>query len=583
MIDKYLLFDGAFGTYYGAVSGNNQPPELANINDSSTVIKIHKEYIDAGAMAIKTNTFGICHAIAPSKNEQLTLVRKGWENACAAAKGSNAFVFADIGPATFLQEENIEQFNIEIIDAFIACGAKNFIFETFPSFVLLEKALEHIKEKVKEAYIIVSFAVSQDGYSSKGNFYTQLFSQAQNSGFVDAVGLNCVCGPTHLLHLINQNEINTTLSIMPNAGYPATVNGRTIYIDNAQYFAEKLAQMQKQGVKILGGCCGTTPAHIKAVSELLKGKSSDTIVPTQIKRSSIHHDIAENSFREKLEQGKKVIAVELDPPSDTNYQLLHEKAMELKNAGIDVITFADSPLARTRADSIMTAAKIKRDTGLCVLPHLSCRDRNIIAIKAALLGGNIEKIDNILVITGDPVPQNGEGLIKSVFCLNSFNLINYINSLNTEVFSEAPYYIGGALNINSTNFEIELERAKRKIQSGAQFLLTQSAFSDKSIENLRLAKERLDCKLLVGIMPLAGYKNAVFINNEVPGIEIPDALIRLFKDKTPEQSEDISVKFCTEIARKASAFCDGYFIMTPLNKTQLVCSLIKEMRRNGLC
>jgi len=580
-INDYLLFDGAFGTYFSSLTGSVRPPELANLTDAGLIVQIHKEYIAAGAQAIKTNTFGICHEIAPTLQQRRQLVRSGWQNAMQAAEGTSALVFADFGPALYGENEQCAEDYIALIDEFIACGAKHFLFETFPAFDGLAQPLTYLHRQSPDAYVIVSFAAGQDGYTGSGSYYKQLLDTAEKSGLTDAIGMNCVCGPTHLFHLVSGLIIHSTFSVMPNAGYPSAIGGRTVYVDNAQYFADKLVQLRNLGVQILGGCCGTTPAHIKAAAEKLSGKQRSVPPPantlTYVKPSAVPINV----FKDRLQQGQKVIAVELDPPADTNFSLFFERAQQLKNAGVDILTFADSPLARTRTDSFMTAAKIKREIGLAVLPHLSCRDRNIIAIKAALLGAKMEAVDNVLVITGDPVHTTGQNLTKGVFSLNSYHLIQYISNLNTEVFAESPYFIGGALNINSANFPQELQRAEKKLQSGAQYLLTQSIFTETAIRNLKEAKKQLHCKILAGIMPVAGYKNAVFINNEVPGIEIPDSLIHSLEGTAPEQAAEISVAFCMEIIRQINDDCDGYYIMTPLNKTQLVCKLIEKIQEEN--
>lgn len=588
--ENYILFDGAFGTYYAAQTGDLRPPELANLHSPETVVQIHKEYINAGAQAIKTNTFGICSEIAPTREERLALLQKGWRLAQKAANGSETAVFADLGPALYGEQEDCTGEYIALIDAFLDCGAEYFLFETFPAFEGLKKPLAHLRKKAPHAFVIVSFAPGQDGYTGSGQYYKELLASALSDRLADAIGLNCVCGPSHLYQLVSRLELpsmNAILSVMPNAGYPAAVGGRTVYIDNTRYFAEKLLQLRGLGVQILGGCCGTTPAHIKAAAEMLAGKQPPQPlfrppVLTLQKNTETSSPAAINPLRQRLESGQKVLAVELDPPADCGFPLLLERARQLKEAGAHVLTFADSPLARTRADSFLTAAKVKRETGLPVLPHLACRDRNIIAIKAALLGAKTEEIDNVLVITGDPVHTNGQALAKGVFSLNAYSLIKYIDNLNTDVFSTQPYFIGGALNINSANFSQELQRAEKKLQNGAKYFLTQAVFTQRAAENLQQAFEKLQGKILAGIMPLAGYKNAVFINNEVPGIEVPSELIQALEGTTPERAAEISVEFSLGIARKIKDHCHGYYIMTPLNKTELVCSLLAKIKEEAL-
>lgn len=580
---KYLLFDGAFGTYYFTLTNKNNFCEFANINDKDTVKRIHSEYIDAGAMAIKTNTFGANSKLTQDFTLLENIIRNGWALAVAAAsKADNIKVFADIGPISYDNADLCRQEYIKIIDIFINCGAINFIFETFPEYEILDSIADYIKSKVKNACIIISFAADQDGYTKKGLFYKDLINSVIQNKNVDAAGLNCFCGPSHLHNLIkNINIENNLISVMPNAGYPSSVAGRTVYIDNSEYFASKLSDIRNCGVSILGGCCGTTPSHIKAVSSLL----ADKFDLNEKLSNKPHYDVIRYSSEQFNKTGifsesnKKIIAVELDPPVDTNYELLLSSSLQVKDAGADIITFADSPLARVRADSMIIASKIKREADIDVIPHLTCRDKNLIGIKASLLGGNIEGIKNVLVITGDPVSQTDRSDIKGVFSLNSQNLIKYIDNLNNDIFTNNPFCIGAALNINAANFDVELKRAQIKSKNGAKYFLSQPAYDNNAIENIKKAKSSLKGKILCGIMPLASYKNAIFMNNEVSGINIPEDFINTLKDKSIDEVEQLSINFCIDIAKKAIQFCDGFYIITPLRKTNMICKLIKDLRR----
>ncbi len=273
-----------------------------------------------------------------------------------------------------------------------------------------------------------------------------------------------------------------------------------------------------------------------------------------------------------------MIAVELDPPLDYDCSFVLSASAQMKACGADMITIADSPLSRTRADSIMTAARIRREIGIEVLPHLSCRDKNHIALKAGLLGAAFEGINRVLVVTGDPPAPSETRKADGVYSFNSFNLISYINSMNQEVFAGSPFTIGGALNVNAVNFASELRRAQMKLERGAKLLMTQPIFSEQAVENFLLAKRSLDCKIFAGILPVAGYKNAVFLINEVSGIEIPNDVVEALRDKTPEEAAEISVAYSTQIIRKVYGEADGFYIMTPLKKVNIVRALIEAIK-----
>lgn len=577
---RVLFFDGAFGTYYNKISGKNVNCELANINDKDTVYKIHREYIFAGANAIKTNTYGANSLLSSDFKVISQIIKNGYEIALSVAEQTNALVFADIG---YINSDNVNVLDeyIDIAKVFIKCGAKGFIFETLADYEPLIPAIDYIKENVSEAFIIVSFAVMQDGYTQKGHYYKKLIDLASKNKNIDVVGLNCICGPSHIFNLIKSLDLSSiNFSAMPNSGYPSKINGRTVFQDNAEYFSEKLLDIFKLGVKTIGGCCGTTPEHIRlALNKISKITDTSPIIHID-KLEELETTARNNNFKDKLLQSKKVIAVELDPPIDTDCEFIISASKKAKSVGADIITVADSPLARTRADSIMISAKIKREVSIEVLPHLSCRDRNHIGIKASLMGASIENINNILVITGDPIAQIDRADYKGVFSFNSFNLISYINNLNAELFNHSPFYICGALNINSMQFENELKRAEKKIENGATTLLTQPIFSDEGIYNLELAKKRLNCNILAGILPIASYKNAMFLNNEVSGINIPAGFINKLKDKSVDEVYEISVRFSLDIINKAYNICDGFYLMTPLKKIDLVCEIIKQIRKN---
>lgn len=575
-----FFFDGAFGTYYNILSKKNALCEYANINEQDIVLQIHRAYIDAGVHAIKTNTFAANAQFFADKKQMAGIITQGYDIAIKAAGDAGAHVFADIGAIRAKGESASDEYR-EIAQIFIGCGASNFIFETQPSLDPLIPALADIKSRVPHATVLVSFAVSQEGYSSSGIHYKVLLNAAAQSGYTDIVGLNCSCGPSHMHTLIKGlDAFAKPLSAMPNAGYPASQNGRTIYQDNAEYFSTRLADIHALGVQVLGGCCGTTPDHIRETIQRIGG--SKTVKTAAFAKAAPQPKKAPaGELKQKFSQNRKIIAVELDAPLKPDMEFLVQSARRVLACSADLITIADSPLARSRADSIMVAAKLRRETGADVLPHLSCRDRNHIGIQAALVAGKMEGIENIFAVTGDPISLIDRGEYKGVYHFSACDLISFIRHLNNEIFVDSPYYIGGALNPNATNFSAELVRARQKLANGAEFLLTQPVFSDRAAENLAQAKKELGCNLLAGILPVAGYKNALFLNNEVPGIHIPAVLTEQLQNKTAEEVYEISLEFCMDIVRKTYSSCNGYYIMTPLQKVGMVCGLIQRIRSLG--
>ncbi len=576
-----FFFDGAFGTYYHSMFHKSFFCEYANLNDPDSVLAIHKEYIAAGANAIKTNTFGANPLLTEDPKELSSILKKGYSIALKAASGTDVRVFADIGGFQSSTLDLAQEYK-KIAQTFIECGATHFIFETLSDFDPIIPALSFIHEKVANPTVIVSFAVSQDGTTSRGYSYQKIMETAAENPYVDIVGLNCLCGPSHMYELIRDlRELPKPISAMPNAGYPSTINGRTVYLDNAEYFSRKIADIYSLGVHILGGCCGTTPQHIRQMIATIEGQPSFTPtdicpVPRKAPRQAV-----QNPLEMLFSSGRKIIAVELDAPAGPYPDTTITSALTLHSAGADLITVADSPLARTRADSMMTAARILRDTGIEVLPHLACRDRNHIGIKAALIAGQIERLRNILIVTGDPIAQTDREEYKGVFSFNSAGLIAYIRRLNEELFENSPYFIGAAIDPNAAQFKNELSRARKKTENGAQFFLSQPLFTQSAIENLALAKSELGVPLMTGILPLASYKNALFLNNEVSGISIPQDLIERLCGKDEKEVWEASLDFSMEIVSKTQSFCDGYYIMIPLGKVDLAAGLVQKIRSHN--
>ena len=295
------------------------------------------------------------------------------------------------------------------------------------------------------------------------------------------------------------------------------------------------------GVGIIGGCCGTTPLHIKALAQELDMQPVDPVIITKPDiRKEMKPPVYPNTFAEKLKNNEFTIAVELDPPYGTNLEKMIKGARELKDGGVDILTIADSPMARVRTDSVMIAAKIKREVGIDAMPHICCRDKNIIALKSSLLAAHIEGIRNLLLVTGDPVPSPERNDIKSVFNLNSIKLIEMVTEMNKEVFAHEPYFLGGALNLNVLNKDVEIRRMELKAEKGAKFFLTQPIFYDNVIEYLKKIKNHYSVKILAGIIPLVSYRNAMFLNNEVPGIDIsPEYIQRFSPHMSRQEAEDV--------------------------------------------
>lgn len=579
--DSVLVFDGAMGTYYSKLKNSPFNCEIANINDASTILSIHKEYINSGCMAIKTNTFAANETLLECDFKTVKdIIRSGYEIALEATRNTDVFIFADIGPIPALNYRNLLTEYKKIVDVFLEVGATNFLFETFSSHEYLPEISSYIKEKQPDAFVLTEFAVNPEGFTRLGKSGTNIFESISKDKNIDALGFNCISGPNHLLHFIKTLDIKDNIvSIMPNAGYPTIINNRTFFEDNSDYFSEQMLEILNQGVHILGGCCGTTPEFIKKTVEIVNSSYKGNVaIKNDISPKNKIKSVTKNELLKKLDMGKKIIAVELDPPIDTDIEFFMNSAEKLKDYGVDAITIADCPIARARVDSSLLACKIKRELDITPIPHMTCRDRNINATKALLLGLNIENINNVLVVTGDPIPSAERDEIKAMFSFNSSILANYIKTLNKDIFN-TPFNIFGALNINATNFDSQLKHAKIKIENGVTMFLTQPVLTEQALLNLKKAKEILPAKILGGIIPVVSYKNACFMNNEISGITVSQDIIDMYKDASKEQATKLAINISTQIAKKIEPYVDGYYIITPFKRIDIVCDILAGINK----
>lgn len=570
-----LLFDGAMGTYYNAQYPDAERVEAANRQHPQRIRAIHTAYLEAGARAVKTNTF------SPFDVEGETLeqtLEAGWTLAAEAARKFDAAVFADLGP-TAPTGEDVQR----AVDCFLSLGAENFLFETFSDFAELDCVAEYIHSKRPEAFVLVSFAANSDGVTSHGLHVAELLRQADACASIDAAGLNCVLGPSHLLRLIERlpDERPDLLSVMPNAGYLTVARGRAVYQGTPSYFAERMAELAAAGAQILGGCCGTAPEFIRCTrASLDKAEKPGIAVHTvTVSPRSVHRkDAGRNRLAEKLDAGQRIAAVELDPPVDADVTRFMEGARRLTAAGADTITVADCPIARPRVDSSMLAAKLHRELDIDPIPHMTCRDRNINATRALLLGLSMEGVRNVLVVTGDPVPSAARDEVKSVFSFHSAILAGYIRRLGEEN-AVAPFRVFGALNVNAANFDAELKKAQRKREAGVCGFLTQPVMSERAFENLERTHQALpDMKLLGGVIPVVSERNALFMNNEVAGIEVPEEIVRRYHGLERDEAEELAVELSTGFARRMVPFTAGWYIMTPFQRVGLIERILQALR-----
>jgi homocysteine S-methyltransferase len=582
LAQRPLLFDGGMGTYYKAKPG--QECEQANLTDPDGILAVHRAYLAAGADAIKTNTFSLPRLAAAQQPGWEQLADAGWQLAAKAAGETGAAVFADLGPAPDTENLPAEQVYLSVAKRFALLGARNFLFETLSTEEGVLEAIRALKQTVPEAFVLVSFAVLPDGYTREGRYCAELVRRMAQSGVVDAVGLNCVSAPGAMRALVQQlGDAGLPLSVMPNAGYPVVARAQVRYQGKPAYFARELSRLATEGVRILGGCCGTTPQHIAALRTALDAlpealPAAPAAKPAAVAKPAVETD---DVFLRKLRAGQRVIAVELDSPKDADLTAYLEGARRLQAAGADLLTIADCPIARARMDSSLVACRVHRELGMNVLPHMTCRDRNLNATKALLLGLYAEGVREVLAITGDPIPTAERDEVKNVYQFNSRKLAQYIVSLAGEGREmPSPITVFGALNLNARNFEVELRRAAEKLENGMSGFLTQPLLSAQAVENLKKTRETLGerAKILAGILPVVSQRNAIFMENEVNGIHVDEAIIQKFEGLDRTAGEELGLEVSVQAAKAAAPYADGFYLMTPFNRVALMERLIARLR-----
>lgn len=609
--DKLLVADGAFGTCYVGMYGEQGTvaPELANMRHPERVLEIHKEYVKAGAGLIRTNTFAANTAsldadmdyVISNVRAAVKLAKQAAEANCIRMSDAamvepgepemdcqKVYIAGDIGPipadAGLTLNERVAQYKL-LGEAMQDMGVDIIWFETFPEFNVLESVVKHLKTR-KDTPIMVSFCVNQFGYSNCGFSARALLSQVAGNQDVDCVGFNCGVGPYHMLQLLKKLDIDCgkPVSIMPNAGYPKFTQSRLVFNDNKEGFIDKIQDIAALGADIIGGCCGTNPEYIHQITERVENGDIAKAAKVHVEKQQSDNAPKDNFLKGRLARGgadaknfggHKLIAVELAPPVDVNDQKLLDAAHILKQSHVDVVTFPDSPSGRTRADSILMAEKVHKETGLRVMPHLCCRDKNAIAIRGSVLGAQLNGIKDFLVITGDPVPVMFRQTTRSVFNFDSVGMMKLLQSMNEEVFGGDKITYGGAINQNRLNTKFEIDRIKRKMEAGAEFFLTQPVFSRAQAQILRDMKAETGATILVGIMPLVSRRNALFMKNEMAGIEIPDEIIERYgENATRQEGEDCGIQIAREILGYTADFADGYYFSFPFNRVHMLAHIV---------
>ena len=549
--ENRLIADGSFGTYYCEKYNTNEPPEYANILHPDRVYEIHEEYVKSGARLIRTNTFASNSILFSNKSNLIENIIFSIDIAKKVKKNyqdkMELFIAGDIGPieSSEISDDDKEKEYYNIAKLFIDNGINIINFETFSESDILINVAKKLKQEYSDIFIITQFCVNQFGYSNMSFSAKKLIFEVSECKDIDCIGFNCGVGPAHMKKILSEigTDFGKYFIVLPNSG-------KKKKITNPEF------------IKMLNNICSDNNKGIKI--------KIDGIKIHDVKSSSgFYYDKDGNVKKDKL------IAVELAPPLNVNDRNILNAAKILEKANVDIVTLPDSPSGRTRVDSVLMAEKIKNMTGLEVMPHICCRDKNAIAMRSQIMGAYINGINNLLIITGDPVPSVARQNVKSVFNFESVGLMKIIKDMNQELFSENPMTYGGAIN-QDRNIEVELKRVIKKMEAGATFFMSQPVFSDNDVTNLRTIKEKTGARILCGIMPLISKKNALFIKNEIAGINVTDEIVARFSDTdTREDGEEIGISIAKEVITKVSDFCDGYYFTFPFNRVSMLEKILK--------
>ena len=583
-----LLGDGANGTTLADRGFSLKPYDLANLAAPDLVRAVHEEYFAAGSDFVETNTFMANRFRLPAGTDVVALNREGARLAREAAPESG-LVLGTIGPAGkplepigSLPVEHWIDAVREQAQALHEGGVDGFMLETFTDLAELKVTVEAV-QSVSDFPIIVSKAFIEDGEALATGLPTEAAKLMTEMGVV-AIGANCIVGPQRMLDLVRQMSEGTDRPIMafPTPGLPQLVKGQIVYDQRPEYFAQACLRLVQEGVRIIGGCCGTTPEHIRQIRAALDANPI-TNVAKKARAASKSAEAKElprtvpSELAEKLAKGRFVTAVEMDVPRGLNVDKLIAGARSMKIAGADVINISDGARARLRMNPVAVSSLIQTRVGIEVTMHFSCRDRNLLAIQSDLLGAHALGIRNILAVTGDPANIGDYPSATSVFDVDAIGLCRILGRFNDgidlagySVGIHCGFTIACAFNPLALDLELERDRLRKKVDAGATVVYTQPVFDLAHADLCVEATSELKVPCLVGVLPLRSARHAEFMHHEVPGIEIPEALrARIAAAPDDASAMEIGIEDAQRLVAHVRHSAQGLYLMPPFGSAKI--------------
>ena len=604
-----ILSDGAMGTVlHNRGAGFTECFDALNINNPALVAEIHREYIEAGSQIIQTNTFGA---------NRFKLARHGLENEVARVNASGVelarrvvwasfkpvLIAGDVGPlgirlAPFgrVKPEQARAAFAEQIEALAKAGVDLLIIETMTDLHEINEAVSAARQVAPNLPVIASMTFTRDDRTLLGDTPSKVAHTLLESG-ADVIGVNCSGGPNQILRILKQMRSvapQAHLSAMPNAGWPEQVGGRIMYSAAPDYFGEYALAFCEAGTSIIGGCCGTTPQHIAAMSRALLSSPQDChpdsngIVINE--REEALAGEMPTKLAQKLSEGRFVTAVEMDPPRGLTTHKLLAGASLLADSGADVINVADSPMARMRMSPWAVCSLLQKSVGIETVLHFPTRGRNLLRVQGDLLAAHALGVRNVFVVMGDPTAIGDypnamdnydvvpSGLIKLI--KQGFNA--GLDHAGSDIGQPTSFFVGSALNLTPADPATEIKNLRRKLKAGTDFILTQPIYDSQAaicfIEKIRQELDGpLSVPLLVGVLPLYNSRHANFLHNEVPGITVPEA-IRTRMESAGEKALSEGIKIAIELIEQMRPYVQGVYMMPAFNRFDAVAEIIEAVK-----
>ncbi|MGE3704908.1 MAG: bifunctional homocysteine S-methyltransferase/methylenetetrahydrofolate reductase, partial [Vicinamibacterales bacterium] len=583
----------------------NKSFDALNVQRPDLVAEVHAEYVQAGADILETNTFGANRVKLGSFGLVYSLrdINKQGVELARAAAGDAAYVAGSLGPLGIRIEpwgktgvDEAREYFREQAQALAEAGVDLFVLETFRDLNEVGAAIDAVRS-VSSLPIVAQMTTEEDGNTLDGTPPEEFAPELERRG-ATVIGVNCAVGPAPMLETIERMEAVTRLplSAQPNAGKPRDVEGRNIYLCSPEYMATYARRFMQHNVRILGGCCGTTPEHIRQIKAAVRGPAPAvgraSLSSPGLPRPVAHVDRPPVPRPEKsklagaLAAGRFVIGAELLPPRGYESQAAVERARALKALGVDVISIPDGPRAGARVSALALAVLVEQQAGVETLLQYSCRDRNLLGIQSDLLGAHAMGLRNVLLTTGDPGRVGDYPDATAVFDVDSIGLTNLVTRLNhghdvggQEFGRPTGFHVGVSVNPSAPNLDDELRRFDYKVEAGAEFVITRPIFDLPGFERFvsRIRGARLP--IIAGVYPFESARNAEFMANEVPGLRVPDALIdRMRRAHGVEGGRREGVAIARELAEALRSLVQGLLVSTSSGNVDAAASVLDGLR-----